>query len=213
MKNILATSFVSLLALGAISVSAQQVNPNASLSKASISDEIFANKLSRPKTVLDGTLVKLRLSEAISSADAYPGQQISFEVSEDVIVQGVDVIPRGSYALGTVTGVTGKRRMGRGGKLNIELESVPLVDGQKVQLRAAKDIKGGGNIGIMTGAMVGSAVLVSPVIAPLFLFIHGKDATIPKGTAFSSFVYGDVVLDMAKVQEGRSPTDIVASIR
>ena len=35
-------------------------------------------------------------------------------------------------------------------------------------------------------------------VAPLFLFIHGKDITIPKGTEVSTFLNGNFALDMAK---------------
>jgi hypothetical protein len=34
--------------------------------------------------------------------------------------------------------------------------------------------------------------------APLLLFIHGKDLTIPKGTEVTAFVAGDMKLDMSK---------------
>src|SRR5207249_790696 len=49
----------------------------------------------------------------------------------------------------------------------------------------------------MTGAMVGTAIVFFPA-APLFLFIHGKDITIPKGTEVTAFIQGDMKLDMAK---------------
>ena len=35
-------------------------------------------------------------------------------------------------------------------------------------------------------------------VAPLFLFIYGKDITIPKGTEVSTFLNGNFALDMAK---------------
>jgi hypothetical protein len=87
--------------------------------------------------------------------------------------------------------------MGRGGKLNVNVDSARLADGEKVQLRAVQDNKGGGHTGVMTGAMVATAIVFFPA-APLFLFIHGKDITIPKGTEVTAFVQGDMRLDMAK---------------
>ena len=48
--------------------------------------------------------------------------------------------------------------------------------------------------------------------APLFLFIHGKDITIPKGTEITAFINGDVPLDMAKFQPASAaPTAGVAT--
>src|ERR1700693_2542368 len=46
----------------------------------------------------DATPVKLVLGETISSADATVGQLVSFEVVEDVLVQGVVVISKGGTA-------------------------------------------------------------------------------------------------------------------
>lgn len=151
----------------------------------------------QPNTLLDGTPVKLRLSQTISSADAKVGQEVPFEVTEDVMVNNVDVLPKGSTAIGTVTEASPKKRMGRGGKLNMNITYARLADGEKAQLRAVKDSSGGGHVGAMTGAMVATSIVFFPA-APLFLFMHGKDITIPQGTQITAFVEGDMHLDMAK---------------
>src|ERR1700690_650492 len=64
----------------------------------------------------DGTPIKLRLSQTVSSADAHVNDRVEFEVLEDVLVGGVVVIQKGGTALGTVTEAMPKRRMARGGK-------------------------------------------------------------------------------------------------
>ena len=153
---------------------------------------------------MDGTAVKMRLGETISSADVKTGQQVPFEVIEDVVVQGVTVIAKGSTALATVTEAHSKKSMGRGGKLDVSVDSTRLVNGQKVQLRAVRDAQGGGHVGAMTGAMVATAIVFFPA-APLFLFIKGKDITIPKGTEVMAFVQGDTKLDLASMATPGSP--------
>jgi|HubBroStandDraft_5_1064220.scaffolds.fasta_scaffold90200_2 hypothetical protein len=150
-----------------------------------------------PHTFLDGTPVKLRLSQTISSADAKVGQEIPFDVVEDVKVDDVVVLPKGASAIGTVTEAEPKRRMGRGGKLNVNISYARLADQEKVALRASKDTQGGGHVGAMTGAMVATAIVFFPA-APLFLFMHGKDITIPQGTEITAFADGDMHLDMAR---------------
>ena len=157
-----------------------------------------------PGTLLDGTAVKLRLAENLTSATAKPGQQVSFEVVEEVDVDGVVVVPKGAKALATVTDAYAKKNMGRGGKLDVNVDSVRLADGEKVQLRAVQDAKGGGHTGAMTGAMVATAIVFFPA-APLFLFMHGKDITIPEGTPVTAFVQGDTRLDMAKLRGTGAP--------
>jgi hypothetical protein len=147
---------------------------------------------------MDGTPVKLRLAENLTSATAKMGQQVSFEVLEEVDVMGVPVIAKGAPALATVTTAEPKKSMGRGGKLDVNVDSVRLVDGEKVALSATQNAKGGGHTGAMTAGMVGTAIVFFPA-APLLLFIHGKDITIPKGTEVTAFVAGDMRLDMAKM--------------
>ena len=83
----------------------------------------------------DGTPVKLRISQTVSSADAHVNDKVEFEVLEDVTIHDVVVIPKGGIAWGTVTEAQPKRRMARGGKLEIVMDSVRLVDGQKAALQ------------------------------------------------------------------------------
>jgi len=145
----------------------------------------------------DGTPVKLRLTRNLSSADAHVGDTVDFEVVEEVKVGDLLVIPKGGLAWGTVTEAQAKRRMARGGKLGVNIDSVRLADGEKVALRAVKEGKGGGHTGAMTGAMVATAIVFFPA-APLFLFMHGKDITIPKGTEITAYVDGNAPLDLVK---------------
>jgi PEGA domain len=163
----------------------------------------------KPNTLLDGTPVKLRLGRTLSSAEVKTGDQVDFEVLEDVLVDKTVVIPKGGVALATVTDAEHKKSMGRAGKLNVNIDSVRLVDGEKAALRATEGGKGGGHVGAMTGAMVATSIVFFPA-APLFLFIHGKDIVIPKGTEITAYVNGDMTLEMAKFQPAVS-TAVVAS--
>jgi hypothetical protein len=122
---------------------------------------------------------------------------VEFEVLEEVRVFDILVIPEGGIAWGTVTEAQPKRRMARGGKLEIVMDSVRLVDGQKAALRAVKNAKGGGHTGAMTAGIVATGLLFWPA-APFFLFMHGKDITIPKGAEVPTFVNGNFHLDAAK---------------
>jgi len=147
--------------------------------------------------LLDGTPVKLRISRTISSADAKVGETVDFEVLEDVKIGDTIVIPRGGVALAAVTVPQPKGRMGNGGKLDINIDSVSLADGEKVALRAVKSTKGGSHTGAMTGAIVATSILFFPA-APFFLFMKGKDINIPKGTEITAYVNSDIPLDPSK---------------
>jgi hypothetical protein len=161
-----------------------------------------------PHTLFDGTPVKLRLSQSISSADAKVGQEVPFEVVEEVKVEDSIVLPKGATAIATVTEAETKKSMGRGGKLNMSISYARLVDQEKVALRAVKEAKGGGHTAAMTTGIVATAIVFFPA-APLFLFVHGKDITIPQGTEITAFVDGDMHLDMARF--GAAPPIPVAA--
>jgi len=145
----------------------------------------------------DATPVRMRINRTVSSSDAQLNDTVDFEVLDDVKIKDVIVVPRGGMAWGTVTEAQPKRRMGRGGKLNINIDNVKLASGEKVALRAIKDVKGGGHQGAITGAIVATSIVFFPA-APLFLLVHGKDITIPKGTEITAYINGDVPLDQMK---------------
>lgn len=205
-----------LLAVSLFSTVTRAQNPVASTTSATPSNDTTPAPSTQPATAApkpalqgfgleDGTPVKLRTSRTISSADAHTGDTVDFEVLEDVLVKDALVVPKGGIAWGTVTEAQPKRRMARGGKLDVNIDSVRLSDGEKVPLRAVKDVKGGGHTGAMTGAMVGTAIVFFPA-APLFLFMHGKDITIPKGTEITAYINGDTRLEEAKFRSGKPDT-------
>jgi hypothetical protein len=148
----------------------------------------------------DGTPVHLVLSENLSSASAVTGQTVEFEVVDDIVVNDLLIIPHGSTAWATVTDAEHKKHLGRPGKLNLNIDKVRLADGEKALLRGVKDTQGGGHTGAMTGAIVATSLVLWPA-APFFLFMHGKDINIPKGTQITAFVQGDVRLDANSFQK------------
>jgi len=147
----------------------------------------------------DQTPVRLRLNRTISSADAHVGDTVDFEALDDITVNGTLVIPKGGLAFATITAAQAKRRMARGGKLDMNIDYVKLVSGDRAALREVKDGNGGGHTGAMVGGMVATAIVFFPA-APFFLFMHGKDISIPKGTEITAYVNGDVKMDLAKFQ-------------
>jgi hypothetical protein len=146
------------------------------------------------RTLQDGTPVRLRLSRNISSATAHVQETVDFEVTEPVIDQNYVVIPKGAVALGRVTKVETKRRFGRAGALELSIDSVRLTDGRTVPLRATRE-KGEGD---MSGARVAATIAVAPVL----VWVKGKDVTFEKGTETTAYVSGD-----ARVDESRLSTN------
>jgi hypothetical protein len=163
---------------------------------AMLSSGVSAQDL-KPLVMEDGTPVRLVLDENVSSESSQTGDLIRFDVVEDVSVSGTVVIPRGAAAWATITKAEAEKRLGRGGKLDINIDKVMLADGEGLHLRAVQDAKGGGNqVGMAAGIVVTSLVFLPA--APLFLLMHGKDVTIPQGRQITAFTEGTASLDASK---------------
>jgi hypothetical protein len=150
--------------------------------------------------LLDGTPVKLKLMRDLSSAVEQVGTTVDFEVLEDVALHEKVVIRQGALALGTVTEAVPKRRMGRTGKLEVQLTSVVLTDGTRVPLRSVSTAVDGSRVGTVSVAAAAVSMVFLPA-APLVLLIKGKDLTIPKDTFVTGYVNGDLPLDAEKFKE------------
>ncbi|HEY1581037.1 MAG TPA: PEGA domain-containing protein [Terracidiphilus sp.] len=203
------TWFIFVLALSCSLVYSQQAQAPVQASSAPGPQTTSTTPPPR-HTLLDGTPVKLRLSQSISSADAKVGQEVPFEVMEDVKVDDMIVLPKGATAIANVTEAEHKKSMGRAGKVNVAITYARLDDNEKVALRAVKEAKGGGHVGAMTGAIVATSIVFFPA-APLFLFVHGKDITIPQGTEITAFVDGDMHLDMTHFGATFSTTSVAVA--
>jgi len=165
---------------------------------APVAEQVPSSVTSAKGFVLeDATPIRLRFNRTVSSADAHVGDTVDFEVLQELSVNGTLVIPKGGLAIGTVTEAQPKRRMARGGKLEINVDYVKLLDSEKAALRAVKGGSGGGHTGAMTAGIVATGIVFFPA-APFFLFMHGKDITMPKGAEFTAYVNGDVKMDLAK---------------
>lgn len=186
---------------------AQERPPAASVPGSDLRPSL---RLSSPMILEEGTPVKMRLRNTISSATAQQGDTVDFEVLEEVRINNLLVIPVGATAWATVTQAEHKKRMGRGGRLDINIDSVRLANGQKAALRVIQAGKAGGHVGAMTGAIVATSLVFWPA-APLFLFMHGKDMTVPKGTNITAYINGNIPLERAQFEPLAIPEALTAS--
>jgi hypothetical protein len=150
----------------------------------------------------EDTPVRLRITQTISSATAKVNDKVDFEVIEDVKVGDMIVIPHGGTAIATVIDAHTKKSFGRAGKLNVNIDYVRLANGDKVNLRAVKGVKGGNHTAAMTGAVVATSIVFFPA-APLLFFIKGKNITIPKGTEITAYIAADTPISLESLT---SPT-------
>ncbi len=137
----------------------------------------------------DGTSLKVKFKQTISSKTANDNDPVDFEVSEAVMVGNTVVIARGAPAKGMVVRARRAGMLGRKGRLDIALKEVTLVSGERIYIRASK--KGGGGT---DGVVIAAAVL----LAPIALVFKGKNITYDAGTEIPAYVDGDFALKPAK---------------
>ena len=135
----------------------------------------------------EGTKVRVRLEQTLSSATAEEGQPVQMSVTEDVTIDGAVAIAQGSSVVGTVVQAVPKRRLGRTGKLDFAVERVIGADGGSVPLRYSLTKKEGGSNSVRTGIIAGGAAIIFWPAAPFFLLMKGKDVTMNKGMTFDVF--------------------------
>ncbi len=147
----------------------------------------------------ESTPVRMKINRTVSSGTAHEGENVDFQTLDDVKVNDTVVVPKGSTAIATVTEAVPKGHMGEGGKLNMNIDYVRLPNGDKLALRGVQEVKGRGHGGVMVGGMVATAIVFWPA-APLFLFIHGKDISIPEGHEVTVYTNSDYQLLPASTQ-------------
>ncbi|HKV60440.1 MAG TPA: hypothetical protein VJO16_00885 [Candidatus Acidoferrum sp.] len=138
-------------------------------------------------TLHNGTPIHLKLGKTISSATAHVGDIVDLKVVEEVIVEGLSVIPAGSTAIGIVSEAEPKKRMGHGGKLAFSVNFVRLKDDEKAAVRSFQESTGSNN-------SVGA-------ILPL---ASGKEVVFTQGMEFTAYVDGDMQLKREDFQAEKS---------
>jgi hypothetical protein len=159
-----------------------------------------------------GTEIPLRLSQELTTKGKQlrVGDRFHLETSEPVMVQGVNVIPVGSPAVGEITDVRNKGMWGKSGHLAARILYV-TVNGRQIHLSGTFDDKG-------VAGGVGAVAVSTLVFLPAGFFMTGTSAKVPAGTIVKSFVDEDVPLSMpvaamAPMQVGApaAPTTVPAA--
>lgn len=138
-------------------------------------------------TLANNTPIRLKLGQTISSGTAHVGDTVDLVVVEDVLVDGLCLIPSGAAAVAEVTEAEPRRRMGKGGKLGLNVKYVRLANNEKAAARSYQENTGGNSA---TGA-----------ILPL---AHGKEVVFAQGTEITAYVDGDMHLQRASFQPGKN---------
>ena len=138
-----------------------------------------------------GTPVILKLNEELTTKDKKlkTNQHFQMEVAEDVVVDGVVVIPIGTPAVGEITDVRNKGMWGKSGRFAGQILYL-TVNGRQIRMNGVFDNKG-------TAGGIGAVAVSAIVFLPAGFFISGTNAKLPIGTPLKGFIGEDVQLSFA----------------
>jgi hypothetical protein len=91
---------------------------------------------SRPGELSEGTLIKAKLQETISTLSTVAGTKFSATVSEPLMKDGKVIVPVGSLLEGKVTMVRSGKRISGGAAIHLEPRSITLPDGGVYMVQA-----------------------------------------------------------------------------
>jgi len=131
--------------------------------------------------VPEGTDIKMKTLEPLSSKTARVGDPVALEVTDDVRVGGRLVVPRGSKAHGEVTLVKKHGMAGKAGDLIIRPNYVRVGD-LKIELRGAKETEG--------ASKHGEAIALA-TISGVGILKRGQNAVVPVGAQVIGIVMED----------------------
>ena len=137
----------------------------------------------------EGTEVRLKFSDDLSSKTAVEDDPVTLTLDEDLKVGNVIVARAGAKAVAIVSHAKKAGMMGKGGELNIRLESMRMGE-TKVRLRGTKGAEGEGK--------VGTTIALTVLFGPIGLIKHGKNIEIKAGRPLTAYIADDVKVDAAK---------------
>jgi hypothetical protein len=137
----------------------------------------------------EGTDVKLKFADDLSSKTANEGDPVNLVLDEDLKVGDVVVVKAGAKATGTITNAKKAGMMGKAGELNMRLEHLKAGD-RRVRLRGSKGKEGEGK--------VGTAVALTVLFGPIGLIKHGKNVEVKAGTPLAAYVDEDASFEPTK---------------
>lgn len=154
--------------------------PAASAAAANPAPEML--RPSKRYLLKDGTEVKLKFANDLTSKSAVVGDPVELVLDEDLKVDDAVIVAKGARALGTITNAKKSGAFGKGGELNMKLEYLKAGD-TKIKLRGLHAKAGDDK--------VGATVALTVAFGVVGFLKHGKQAEVKAGTPLLAYVNED----------------------
>ncbi len=144
--------------------------------------------------IQQGTLVRIKLEQTISTKTSRTGEMVNFSTSEPITVGQKVVAKKGSFVQAQLEKVRGPGRFGKNGSLKIRYLFIKAANGKQIPItlgeRAAKTNE---SMGFAAGASAAGYMILGPVGLLGGAFVKGQHITIPAGTELMVEVARDTV--------------------
>ncbi len=146
--------------------------------------------VSAEKAILKGgTFIPVRLAQNINGNINSQGETIFFEVLENIKVNGLIVVDKGTFVKGKITNAESRKSLGKAGKLSLEARNLNAVDGSLIEVvREPMSSEGRKR----TGATVAHVIMWGP----LGLFAKGRAARVMLDTEYDIEVRSDIEINV-----------------
>ena len=163
--------------------------PSPPVAQPAVTNTPAAEPATKTYNLKEGTEVKLKFAQDLSSKTATEGDPVNFTVDQDVMDGDTVVVRSGSPAVGEVSRAEKAGHMGKAGQLSVRLNYMKVGD-KRVRLRGTKGKEGQGK--------TGTAVTLTVLFGPLGLLKHGKQVEVKEGSPLTAYVDEDVSLPAAR---------------
>lgn len=136
-----------------------------------------------------GTEVKLKLAERLTSKTAFEGDQVNFVLDQDLRVANVLIARVGAVAVGTISHASRPGILGRPGDVGVRLEYLQVGD-SRIELRGSKGKQG--------REREGTTVVLTALFGPVGLIKHGQNAEFQQGTQLTAYVDRDTKVSIVE---------------
>ena len=133
-------------------------------------------------SIPEGTLVHLALLKDLKSGGSKGGEDVPFEVSQDVYGPNhVLLIAANTLAFGKIQESSRRGMFGKAGKLKFTIDYILAPDKTHIPLRSDPQIVRGRDNRT-------TAIATAILLAPIAVFINGHDVSVKKGELFTMYV-------------------------
>ena len=136
-------------------------------------------KVSLPKD----SVIKIEFTEQLGNKISQVGDEVGFKAADNLYVNDVLVLPKGTAGVGKVKKVVQPGMFGKDGRVDIDFMYINGVDGIKIPVfvgelakQQAKSYAGA------AGAAIGGMIILGPVGVIGGAFVKGSSVTIPEGS-------------------------------